>query len=358
MRRLVVVLVWLMACSAPTTPKELATGLRVRPSNSTILVGQSVTLSAATLNEFGDSIGVASVTWKSSSPSVASISTAGVATGLAAGIATIVAKTSTGATDSATILVNASSCYNVLRSPHLRGQIDFLYSYDTTLDSVTYKMHDNTATDFVVDSQPGVDPTGHKLWMGPETGNANVTDTRTDLRTGQVETIKGDGDLVVSGINLSHVIVSIDTATCAFTIEATPYVDLTESPQPGDLGPSWFGWVRTAPTPIDTAVPTDTSYYPLDTGVVSAKLAIHSANWLGANYFSANGWYVPLGFSTDYFSAGAPDDGSAGEATVYYFLRRGDAAQTTGARVTSAGPRYRRTISPRLRGTPPVVGMS
>jgi uncharacterized protein YjdB len=149
---------WLVACSAPTTPNEIKTGLRVRPSNSAILVGQSVALSAATLNEFGDSIGVASVTWKSSSPSVASVSDAGVATGLAAGLATIVAKTSKGATDSATIVVNASGCYNVLRAPHLTGQIDFSYTYDTTLDSVTYRMHDVTATDFVVDSQPGVDP--------------------------------------------------------------------------------------------------------------------------------------------------------------------------------------------------------
>jgi Bacterial Ig-like domain (group 2) len=335
MRRLVVVFLWLVACSAPTTPNESKTGLRVRPSNATILVGQSVALSAATLDEFGDSIGVASVTWKSSSPSVASVSNAGVATGLAAGLAIIVAKTSKGATDSATILVNASGCYNVLRAPHLHGQIDFLYTYDTTLDSVTYHMHDNTATDFEVDSQPGVDPTGHKLWIGSDTGLAMVSDKRTDLRTGQVEQINGNGHLYVSGINFSHVIVSMDTASCAFTIEAVPYVDLTETPTPGDLGPAWFGWVRTAPTPIDTAVPADTSDFPLDTGVVSVILPVHSVNWLGANYFSSNGWYVPLGFSTDYFSAGAPDDGSAGRAAVYYFLRRGG-AQSTGSAVRRA----------------------
>jgi hypothetical protein len=171
--------------------------------------------------------------------------------------------------------------------------------------------------------------------MGPDTGIAQVTDKRTDLRTGQVEQINGNGRLVISGINLSHVIVSVDTASCAFTIEAVPYVDLTETPTPGDVGPSWFGWVRTAPTPIDTAVPADTSEFPLDTGVVSAALAVHSANWLGANYFSSNGWYVPLGFSTDYFSAGAPDDGSAGRATVHYFVRRGD-AQLTGSAVRRA----------------------
>ncbi len=323
MRRLVVVLVGILACSAPTTPNEALTGLRVRPSNSTILVGQSVTLSAATVDALGDSIGVASVTWKSGAPSVVSVSGAGVATGRAAGVATVIATTTKGATDSATIIVNASGCANLLRSPQLHGQVDFSYRYTTTLDSVKYEMHDVTATDFVVDSSGGVDATGHRLWMGPDTGSAVIEDVRTDLRTGQVKKIDGDGGLVVSGINLSHVVVSIDTASCAYTIEAVPYVDLKETPQPGDLGPSWFGWVRTPPTPIDTAVPRDTSEFPLDTGTVEATLAVHSANWLGANYFSANGWYVPLGFSTDYFSAGAPDDGSAGTATVRYFLRKG-----------------------------------
>jgi hypothetical protein len=191
------------------------------------------------------------------------------------------------------------------------------------LDSVEYKMHDIAATDFIADSTGGVDPTGHRLWMGATTGSGDVEDVRTDERTGQVKKINGFGNTISDGINLSHVIVSVDTASCAYTIEAVPYIDLSETPQPGDLGPAWFGWVRTPVTPIDTAVERDTSEFPLDTGTIQATLAVHSVNWLGANYFGTNGWYVPLGFSADYFSAGAPDDGSAGTATVRYFLRRG-----------------------------------
>jgi hypothetical protein len=323
MRRLAIVLLWTVACSAPTTPNEARTSLRVRPNNSTIFVGQSVSLSAATVDAIGDSIGVAAVTWVSSKPSVASISDAGVATGLAAGVTTVVATTSKGAKDSATIIVNASGCYNLLRSPHLHGRVDFSYYYTTTLDSVQYKMHDIAATDFIVDSAGGIDATGHRLWMGADTGSGDVEDVRTDLRTGQVEKINGFGPTISSGINLSHVIVSVDTASCAYTIEAVPYIDLSETPQPGDLGPAWFGWVRTPVTPIDTAVERDTSEFPLDTGTIQATLAVHSANWLGANYFGTSAWYVPLGFSSDYFSAGAPDDGSAGTATVRYFLRKG-----------------------------------
>src|SRR5579862_9683761 len=116
MRRLALVLLWIVACSAPTTPNEARTGVRVRPDNTTIFVGQSVPLSAATVDAVGDSIGVATVMWVSSAPSVASVSDAGVATGLAAGVAKVIATTSNGAKDTATIIVNASGCYNLLRS--------------------------------------------------------------------------------------------------------------------------------------------------------------------------------------------------------------------------------------------------
>ena len=45
---------------------------------------------------------------------------------------------------------------------------------------------------------------------------------------------------------------------------------------------------------------------------------ILGASWLGPNYTGSGGWYVPLGFSSDYFSEGAPDNGSAGAASITY----------------------------------------
>lgn len=325
MRRLaaVVPVLWMVACSAPTLPDATKTGVRVRPSNSTILVGQSVPLDATTIDANGDSLGPATVTWKSSKPSVASVSESGVATGLAAGVTTVVATTAKGATDSATIIVNAGGCANILRSPQLHGIMDMSFSYNVTLDSVTYHISEGAVGNFVVDSQPGVDPTGHKLWIGPDTGLSLVHDQRIDLRTGQVDSITSQGDLVVSGINLSHATVSIDTATCAYTIEATPYVDEIESPV-GDVGPSWVGWARTQPTKIDTTVTMDTTGYPAE-GAIMETMAVHSPTWVASNYFGTSGWYVPLGYSSDYFSAGAPDDGSAGHATVHYYLKKGGA---------------------------------
>jgi hypothetical protein len=57
-------------------------------------------------------------------------------------------------------------------------------------------------------------------------------------------------------------------------------------------------------------------------GAIMETMAVHSPTWVGSNYFGTWGWYVPLGYSSDYFGAGAPDDGSAGSAHVHYYLKR------------------------------------
>lgn len=311
MRYVAIVLVLgIFACSAPTPPLGPQDHVRVSPKRSTIVVGQSMPLSAATIDMAGDSVGAATVTWKSFTASVASVSDSGVASGLAPGVATIVATASDGAHDSAVITVVAGLCGGVDHKAQLHGTATFTYTYNATLDSVTYVANDAATMEFTVDSQGGT-ANNHKIWLGSATGNGSEQESETDLRTGQVRTATGSGPLIVSDINLSHAMVTIDLSACTYTLEGVPYVDVTESPDPGDLGPSWIGWFRTQSTPFDTVTRTQ-------------PLATHSSIWLGGNYNSgAGGWYVPLGFSTDYFSNGAPDDGSAGSVTVTYSVARG-----------------------------------
>jgi hypothetical protein len=293
----------------PTLPNASETHIRVSPRQATIVVGQSQALSAATLDSTGDSTGVATVTWVSSAQSVASVSSAGVASGLAAGVTTVVAKTSSGAIDSAVITVVATKCDGITPSSQVHGRLTLTYHYAATLGTVAYLANDTASVMFAADSSTSAN--GYGLWFAAATGNGSLRETRTDLQTAAAQTITGVGALVVSGINLSHVLVKVNLSTCEYTIEAVPYVDATESPDPGDLGPSWIGWLRTPSIPIDTATHT-------------TSLAVHSAAWATAHYnTTADGWYWPLGFSADYFSDGAPDDGSVGDATVTYSLARG-----------------------------------
>lgn len=304
MRRLVVLLVCMVACGAPGSPDgpHTQSKIRVSPPSATIDVGQTEPLSAATLDDAGDSTGVAAVTWTSSASSIASVSSDGVAMGVAPGVTTVVAATSDGTRDSARITVVAEACNGIAHAAHLQGTATLAFTYSATLGSVQYVVNNGATMNFTADAQ-GAGPNNTVYWIGSATGTGTEHETRTDHESGEVRTLAGDGALVVSDINLSHVIVSVDLSTCDYTLEGVPYIDVTESPDPGDLGPSWIGWFRTAPT-------------PLTPGTGSGSLATHSANWLGANYQGATDWYVPLGFSTDYFSEGAPDDGSAGSATL------------------------------------------
>jgi len=311
MRRIVVVLMCMVACSAPTTPDGPPTqsNIRVSPSSATIGVGQMEPLSAATLDAAGDSTGVAAVTWTSSASSIASVSSDGVATGLAPGVTTVVAATSSGTRDSAQITVVADACNGIAHAAHLQGTATLTFTYSALLSSVQYVANNSATMNFTADAH-GSGLNGQLLWIGSSTGTGSEHETRTDHVSDQVQTLAGDGALVVSDVGLSHVFVFVDLATCNYTLEGVPYIDVTESPEPGDLGPSWIGWFRTAPT-------------PLAPGTGSGSLATHSVNWMGPNYVAATGWYVPLGFSSDYFSDGAPDDGSAGTATVTYSVTRG-----------------------------------
>ena len=307
MRWLVVILVCVAACSAPTTQDRPQTTIRVSPPSSTINVGGSEQLSAATLDDAGDSTGVAVVTWTSSASSVASISSAGVATGLAPGVTTVIASTNDGPQDSAHITVVAEACNGIAHAAHLQGTATFTFTYSALLGNVQYVAHDTSTMTFTADAL-GTGPIGQLLWLGSATGTGGEHEVRTDHTSETVETLSGNGALVVSGTNLSHVFVAVDLATCSYTLEGNPYIDVTETPQPGDLGPSWIGWFRTAPA-------------PLGSDSHSGVLATHSVNWLGPVYNTeASGWYVPLGFSSDYFGDGAADDGSLGTATISYSL--------------------------------------
>jgi hypothetical protein len=306
MRRFVLMLVCVVACSAPTPPDGPQATVRVSPHSATISVGQTAQLSAATFDAAGDSTGLATVTWTSSTSSVGSVTSDGVVTGVSPGVTMVVAANSSGPQDSAQITVVDTPCDRLAHALRLQGTASFTFVFSAMLNSVQYVAHDTATMTFAADLA-GSGTSSKRVYIGSATGSGGEHETRTDLVSHDVTTLSGSGPLVVSDINLSHVIIAVDLSACTYTLEGNPYIDVTESPTPGDLGPSWIGWFRTAPE-------------PLNLNVHSASLATHSVLWLGPNYTGATGWYVPLGFSSDYFSDGAPDDGSAGTSTISFSL--------------------------------------
>ncbi|HEY4218676.1 MAG TPA: Ig-like domain-containing protein [Gemmatimonadaceae bacterium] len=74
-----------------TTKPAVLTSLAVTLSASTLQVGQSTTASATGVDQNGAAISTGTVTWTSSNPTIASVTSAGAVTGLAAGTTNIVA---------------------------------------------------------------------------------------------------------------------------------------------------------------------------------------------------------------------------------------------------------------------------
>lgn len=102
-----------MACKDPPTqvePREV-TSVTITAPQTVLVVGQSVTMQANTFDQDGASIAGTAVMWRSLAPSVASISSSGVVTGLAVGEATIEAEAS-GRVGSVVLTVDPDPCTN------------------------------------------------------------------------------------------------------------------------------------------------------------------------------------------------------------------------------------------------------
>jgi uncharacterized protein YjdB len=92
--------------AAVTVTAAPVASVNVTPPTATVIVGQTTTLTAQTLDGSGNILTGRAVTWTSSSTAIATVTQAGVVTGAAPGTATITA-TSEGKSGTATVTVNA-----------------------------------------------------------------------------------------------------------------------------------------------------------------------------------------------------------------------------------------------------------
>jgi uncharacterized protein YjdB len=108
------------AGTATVTVGQVAVAsVSVTPAQATLTVGQTLTLVANPMDASGQSLTALSVSWSSGSPSVASVSGAGVVTGVSTGSVVITA-TVNGVAGSATVVVNAAPPASVTVTPSSR----------------------------------------------------------------------------------------------------------------------------------------------------------------------------------------------------------------------------------------------
>lgn len=102
----------LAACKdGPTTPVQTAAVVAITTPQTVLVVGSTVTLTATVFDGSGKKINNAAVTWRSLTPTVASVSASGVVTGVGTGQVTIEAESS-GKVGSVTLTVDPDPCTN------------------------------------------------------------------------------------------------------------------------------------------------------------------------------------------------------------------------------------------------------
>lgn len=137
--------IFAVACGGddePLTGTAAVVSVTVSQPTGAILVGATTTLTATTKDAAGAAVSGSTVTWSSSSDAIATVSQAGVVTGVTPGTATITA-TSNGKTGTATVTVNSKTVtFSVTMSPAneppgLAGNPTGSGTFNATLDTTT-----------------------------------------------------------------------------------------------------------------------------------------------------------------------------------------------------------------------------
>lgn len=97
------------ACKSPTDNEDPVVTVTVTAPTTAIIVGGVLQLSASAITKSGTTVTNPTFSWTSQSPNVATVSTAGLVTGVAVGTATIQARAS-GVTGSINVTVSADAC--------------------------------------------------------------------------------------------------------------------------------------------------------------------------------------------------------------------------------------------------------
>ena len=210
----VAVVLFLLACgdgggstptapTTPTTPTPVATSITLSATSlSFSLIGATQQLSATVKDQSGATMSGASVSWATSNPSIASVSSAGLVTALTDGTATITATVGS-LQATATVSVAQEAAIIELSPPNL--------FFSSVGDTATF-----TAT---VQDQNGVPIAGTTVaWASSDTGVATVSDE------GLVTAIANGTATITATVGSLQATATASVAQEAASIELSPTV--------------------------------------------------------------------------------------------------------------------------------------
>ena len=192
------------------TPPPVAT-VNVTPSSATVAVGQTTTLQAQTLDASGAAVTGRVITWSTSNAGVATVSSSGVVTGVAAGAATITA-TSEGKSGTSAITVTAVPVASVSIAPTTlslqTGQTGTLTA--TVRDAANAVLTDRTVTWTTSNASVAtVAPNGTVTAVA--VGSATITATSEGKSGSAAVTVTAPPPAPVASVTVSPTSVSLTT---------------------------------------------------------------------------------------------------------------------------------------------------
>lgn len=198
----------------PETP--VPSSITISPSPFGIAEGQSVQLSATVLDQFGEPMTGQTVTWSSSSPSVATVDTDGLVSGVAAGTTTISASvTGASITTPTTCTVSAASVGSVTVTP---TTVSLTEGATTTL----------TATVWSGASGTGVVLSGRTVtWASDATGVATVSTPGATTTVTAVAAGSANLTATCETVNATAVTATISAASLTHPNEPAGFTQVT-----------------------------------------------------------------------------------------------------------------------------------
>ena len=188
-----------------TVAPDPVAAVEITPSTASILIGGSTQLTAIARNVSGQPLGGRTVFWSSSSPSLASVSSAGVVTGLAPGNAVIIASIE-GKQASATVTVRAVPVAAVQVTPSTAQTV---VGQTVTLTATTRDASGNTLTGRIVgwssSNTAAATVNANGVVTGVSSGTATITATS--------EGVSGTASVTVNSAPAASVTVAPSTAT-------------------------------------------------------------------------------------------------------------------------------------------------
>ena len=284
--------------------------LTVEPNAPSVRVGATQPFSVIARNSAGQTVATPAVTWTSSNPQIATVSTSGVATGVTKGTTAITA-TGGGVTSTPATLTVTEACNSMINANTYEATLNYDWAAQGATGgglTVDAEYHGRLYAILTQQTSTALQAT----WTGDITGSASVVETKRDPATpNATATLLAEGAVVpLSGAQAPKMTLIVDLQQCTYQMNAMVTLNALRTEATGATSRSDMpvASLRAKTRPLGTATEIVLENAPFD---------VHSQVWSAAN--PDQDTFIPFGFAVERTTRSATEQ-AAGQATVVWVL--------------------------------------